>query len=134
MQASHLCRQELELKGAIAQDEIFKSSHSPHDSPKPRLTFRHIGIFHTALMFDSFVKEIIKKTENKIRHKIEINNRLENKMKNENQENIVSGKKLSVSVLTQLECTNNNDSDKTELRSEIPSIISSETADSNIEE
>ena len=59
-------RQQLELRGAIAQDEIFQSHFNPNHCPNPRLTFRHIEIFHTAKMFDRFVKEMIDNAESDI--------------------------------------------------------------------
>ena len=67
-QVSQLFRQQIELKGAIARDEIFKSNNSSNfpSFPNPRLTFRHIEIFQTALLFDLFVKEMITKTESTI--------------------------------------------------------------------
>ena len=71
-QVSQLFRQQIELKGAIARDEIFKSNNSSNSFsfPNPRLTFRHIEIFHTAILFDRFVKEMITKTESTILNKM----------------------------------------------------------------
>ena len=98
-QVSQLFRQQIELKGAIARDEIFKSnnsSNSPSSFPNPRLTFRHIEIFQTALLFDCFVKEMITKTESTIL----------NEMRKEEQERI---KKDDVFTSTESEQTNNLD-------------------------
>ena len=65
---SQLFRQQIELKGAIARDEIFKSNNSSNfpSFPNPRLTFRHIEIFHTAMTFDRLVKEMIIRSESAI--------------------------------------------------------------------
>ena len=65
---SQLFQQQMDLKGAIARDEIFKSnniSNSP-SYPNPRLTFRHIEIFHTAMTFDRLAKEMIIRSESAI--------------------------------------------------------------------
>ena len=57
-------RQHLELRGAIAQDEIFKSQRNGHGSPNPRLTYRHNEIYTTAMLFDRLVREMIVSTVN----------------------------------------------------------------------
>jgi hypothetical protein len=58
-QVSLLHRQQLEMRGAVAQDEIYRSLSDTHTTPNPRMIFRYEEVFTTAVMFDGMVDKMI---------------------------------------------------------------------------
>jgi hypothetical protein len=47
------------MRGAVAQDEIYRSLSNTHTSPNPRMIFRYEEVFTTAVMFDGMVDKMI---------------------------------------------------------------------------
>jgi hypothetical protein len=54
-----LQRQQLEMRGAVAQDEIYRSLSDTKTTPNPRMIFRYEEVFTTAVMFDGMVDKMI---------------------------------------------------------------------------
>lgn len=47
------------MRGAVAQDEIYRTLGDVQNSPIPRVIFRYEEVFTTAVMFDGLVDKMI---------------------------------------------------------------------------
>lgn len=56
-------RQEHELRWAIAVDGMSDPRSSSSSSMRPKLSFRHMGIFSSALLFDRRARQMISDVE-----------------------------------------------------------------------
>jgi hypothetical protein len=60
-------RQEHELRWAIAVDSMSEPSPISSSSMRPKLSFRHMGIFSSALLFDRRARQMISDVEAAVR-------------------------------------------------------------------